>query len=118
MSIVKLNKLLATHQKDNRGDDAAKLKAALGQLKERDLVVILTWQPGVSGDADLEFELKEPTGSVCSSQHRQSPGGGTLTGLNLSSLRKATYTAADAFSGEYEITVKRRLGPPAAGKAR
>jgi tetratricopeptide (TPR) repeat protein len=120
-----LNSLLASLQKDNRGDEAAKLKAALAHTKVRDLVVHLTWESGVSGAADLEMEIKEPTNTVCSSQVRQSPGGGVLTGLDLTALgelkagmAKATYTAAEAFPGDYEIKVRRLWGQPAGGKFR
>jgi hypothetical protein len=56
---------------------------------------------------------------------RQSPGGGVFTGLNLTTLGelkpglpKAAYTAAEAFSGEYEVKVRRLWGQPASGKFR
>jgi tetratricopeptide (TPR) repeat protein len=120
-----LDNLVAALQKENRGDEAAKLRASLASLKVRDLVIKFNWEGGVSGVADLEMEVKEPTGAVCSSQIRQSTGGGVLTGLNLTTmsetnreLPKATYTAAEAFSGEYEVKVTRLWGQPAGGKFR
>jgi tetratricopeptide (TPR) repeat protein len=120
-----LNNLLNSLQKENRGDEAAKLKAALATSRIRDLVVNLTWEAGASGAADLEMEIREPSGTVCSSQVRQSPGGGVLTGLDLTALGqlkpgmpKASYTAAEAFSGEYEVKVRRLWGQPASGKFR
>ena len=113
-----LGKLLTSLQSENRGDDAEKLTASLKKLKQRDLVVNLSWEPGPSGDADLELKVKEPTGTICSSQYRMTPGGGSLSGLTLNSQRKATYAASQAFSGEYEITVQRLWGQPAGGKFR
>jgi tetratricopeptide (TPR) repeat protein len=114
----RLQQLLATLKKDKRAAEAEQLQAAVGTLRQRDLTVLLTWQPGVSGDADLELEVREPTGTVCSSRLRQSPGGGVLTGLDLAAPRQATYVACQAFSGEYAITVKRLWGQPAGGKVR
>jgi tetratricopeptide (TPR) repeat protein len=113
-----LDKLLQSLKNENRGQEAANLTTSLQKLKQRDLVINLAWEPGASGDADLELKVKEPPGTICSSQYRMSPGGGTLSGLTLSSQRKATYAASMAFSGEYEITVERLWGQPAGGKFR
>ena len=41
-----------------------------------------------------------------------------MSGLNLASPRKGTYTASLAFTGDYEITVRRLWGMPANGKFR
>jgi tetratricopeptide (TPR) repeat protein len=113
-----VNSLVEALQKAKRGDEAKKLQTSLQMLQERDLTIILSWQPGPSGNADLELEIQEPTGCICSSQHRQSPGGGAMTGLNLDTPNKGTYTACQAFSGDYLITVKRLWGQPAGGKFR
>ncbi len=113
-----LDKLMQSLQTDRRTDEAARLQASIQKLRQRDLVINMTWQPGASGDADLEMEIKEPTGTICSSQYRMTPGGGALSGLTLSSQRKATYAASQAFSGEYQIGVKRLWGQPAAGQFR
>jgi hypothetical protein len=115
---LKLAKLVDTLSNEKRHDEVAKLKSALQKLRQRDLLIHMTWEPGPSGDADLELEVKEPTGTVCSSQYRSTSGGGTLSGLTLNSQRKATYTASLAFSGEYEIVIKRLWGQPAGGKIR
>ena len=115
---LKVEKLVTALQSEKRNEEVAKLKASLQKLRQRDLVIHLTWEPGASGDADLELQIKEPTGTVCSSQYRMTAGGGTLSGLTLTSQRKATYTASLAFSGEYQILVKRLWGQPASGKFR
>src|SRR5207237_6979219 len=75
---------------------------------------------GASGPADLEMEIKEPGGSVCSSRLKMSPGGGTLVGNGLSKddLTRVSYVAAQAFSGEFQISVRRLWGQPLGGKVR
>jgi tetratricopeptide (TPR) repeat protein len=105
-------------QNENRAAEAKQIREALQRLRQRDLVINLTWQAGTSGTADLEMLVKEPGGTVCSSEQRQSPGGGTWHGDLLSKAPHAAYTAAQAFSGEYEITVRRVWGEPLWGKAR
>ena len=86
-------------------------------LRQRDLVINLTWDTG-NEPADLELEVKEPTGTVCSMQQKQTPGGGILMGTSLLEMSKASYMAAQAFSGEYEIKVRRLFGQPLGGRAR
>jgi tetratricopeptide (TPR) repeat protein len=118
-----LDNLTQVLQKENRGNEAAKLKDALARLKVRDVVVNITWDAGVSGNADLEMEILEPCGTLCSSQVRQSPGGGIMAGFNLDTMSeksktKGTYTAAEAFSGEYTVRLTRLWGQPANGKVK
>jgi hypothetical protein len=62
--------------------------------------------------------VKEPTGTVCSSQQKQTPGGGILLGTNLLEMTRASYMAAQAFAGDYEITVRRLFGRPLGNRAR
>jgi tetratricopeptide (TPR) repeat protein len=128
---TKLDALALDLEEGQRKADAERLRAAVGKARQRDVVINLTWEAGRSGPADLELEVKEPCGSVCSSELRQSPGGGAWTG-NLvpvssrsalevdESLRKphASYAAAQAFPGEYQITVRRIWGEPLGGRAR
>jgi tetratricopeptide (TPR) repeat protein len=94
-------------------DDAERMVANVDRLNERDLVIHLSWQ----GDADLDLEVKEPIGTLCSFIQRQTPGGGILIGDNLADLTRETYTAAQAFPGEYHITVRRIWGRPLGAKA-
>ena len=85
----------------NRMDESNKLRTAVQEKRHRDLIVKLSWQ----GEANLDLKVKEPTGSLCSSLNRTTIGGGTLIGDTLSDMNHETYMAAEAFSGEYEITV-------------
>jgi tetratricopeptide (TPR) repeat protein len=95
-----------------RPDDAARLVTATQQVKERDLVIRLNWE----GAADFDLKVKEPIGTVCSYLHRQTPGGGTLLGDDLSKLGQKQYVAAEAFSGDYALTVERVWGRPVGAK--
>jgi tetratricopeptide (TPR) repeat protein len=132
---AKLDALALDLEEGQHKADANRLRAAVGKARQRDLVVHLTWEAGPSGAADLELSVKEPCGSACSSELRQSPGGGAWTG-NLvpvskskggptpatvdESMKKpfASYAAAQAFPGEYQITVRRIWGEPLGGRAR
>jgi hypothetical protein len=115
----RLQALSQTLQREERGSEAERLRAALQMLKQRDLMIVLTWD-SVSGPtgAGLELEVKEPTGSVCSFTQKQTPGGGTLLTSSLNEPNRVTYTAAQAFPGDYEISVRRIWGQTVGGRAR
>jgi tetratricopeptide (TPR) repeat protein len=99
--------------RSKKPDEAGKMATLLAKQGQRDLVIELTWQ----GEADLDLEVKEPVGTVCSFSQRQTAGGGTLLGDNLSDRQRELYTAAQAFPGEYRITVNRIWGKPIGSKA-
>ena len=61
--------------------------------------------------------MQEPTGSVCTPLTRQTVGGGTLIADSLATPTGETYVAAEAFTGEYKITVEKVWGKPLGGKA-
>lgn len=100
-----------------RKTDGDKLRAALQTLKERDLVVHLTWETSQEA-ADLELSVKEPTGTTCSFDQKQTTGGGVLLANDAKTPNKVTYVAAQAFPGEYEINVRKLWGRPLFGQAR
>jgi len=115
--------MLADHlDADRRQTEATRLRAALKEVSRRDLVIRLSWEAGLSGAADLDLEVKEPGGSVCSSVHRQSPGGGTWTGVLVPEKKgqglHVAYTAAQGFPGEYQVNIRRVWGEPLGGQAR
>lgn len=100
-----------------RAADADKLQAAVDRDKQRDLVIELIW----SDQADLDLEVTEPTGAVCSLRQPQSTGGGLWRGDRLMDQDQAekfreSYTAAEAFSGSYEIRARKIWGQPLADK--
>jgi hypothetical protein len=97
------------------GNDQAQ-NAATASIKEkgrRDLVVKLAWQ----GDADLDLQVKEPVGSICNPTNTQTVGGGVFLGDSLTEAGLETYTAAEAFKGNYEIRVKKVWGKTLGDKA-
>jgi tetratricopeptide (TPR) repeat protein len=115
---AKLDALAKLLKGSKRQEDAERvLKSAL-RLKERDLVIRLSWSPGESGAADLDLEVKEPSGSTCSCLQRLTPGGGLLIGDTLSEMNRETYVAAEGFNGEYQIKVRRIWGRPLGSKAK
>jgi hypothetical protein len=71
-----------------------------------------------SSPSEFALEVKEPGGSVCSSQFRLTPGGGTLLGGDLKQLNRLAYVAARAFSGEYEVTLRHLWGHPLGNSVR
>jgi tetratricopeptide (TPR) repeat protein len=103
-----LDELSALLKKEKRQAEADQMVASVQQSRERDLVIRLRWQ----GNADLDLQVKEPIGTVCSFQQRQTAGGGTLMGDTLSDTTSETYVAAQAFSGTYEVKVVRVYGQP------
>jgi hypothetical protein len=109
----KLRSLKQLLQAERREAEAEQMSLAAERNRQRDLVIRLSWQ----GESDLELEVKEPIGTVCSFTHRQSPGGGILIGNNLADRFHETYSAAQAFSGEYQVTVRRIWGRPLGSKA-
>jgi hypothetical protein len=109
----KLAALARVLEAARRKAEAERMQTAVERVRQRDLVVTLSYQ----GEAHLDLKVKEPIGTVCSGQHRQSPGGGTFLGGTLTDLAKQSYVAAQAFSGEYEITVERVWGRPLGSKA-
>jgi hypothetical protein len=109
----KLKELAQALQRSNHKGEAERMLQAVSRLNDRDVVIELSWQ----GDADLDLEVKEPIGTSCSFLQRQTPGGGTLLGGDLDNIGRETYVASKAFSGEYQVTIRRIWGRPLGGKA-
>ena len=104
---------------EHRGKEANQLEAALQRLNQRDLIIQLVWDNAANTLCELELKIKEPCGSVCSLDQKQTPGGGIMLGYNLTDKEpNSQYIAAQAFSGEYEITVSRVYGQPLGNRAR
>lgn len=113
----RVSTLALSLEKNARKAEADKLRAALETLKRRDLVIHLTWESSQES-ADLELSVKEPVGSVCSFETKQTPGGGVLLSNDIKTPNKVTYVAAQAFPGTYEIDVRKLFGRPLFGQAR
>ncbi len=109
----KLKALIDVLRSERRDAEAGRMSAAAELDRQRDLVVKLTWQ----SEADLDLEVREPIGTVCSFQKRMTSGGGTLIGDTLEDRNSETYVAAQGFPGDYQITVRRVWGRPLGSKA-
>lgn len=105
--------VIAMLKSEKRQADAAKMAAVADRSRVRDLVIELSWQ----GDAGLALQVKEPIGTVASFEHRQTPGGGTLIGDTLNDPA-SSYVAAEAFTGDYEVRIRRLYGQPLGAKAK
>lgn len=104
-------KLATALSQDGRGAEASKLLQGFDAQTRRDLVVKLTYQ----GEAELELEATDPTGSSCSTLARQSVGGGSL--ITETAGRAKKFSVAEAFPGQYTFTVRRVWGRPTGNKA-
>jgi tetratricopeptide (TPR) repeat protein len=114
----RLGSLAVTLKADNRDGEAKSLEAALQRLNQRDLIVQLVWD-NVGGPAELEMKVKEPSGSICSLEQKQSTGGGILIAYNMMEKDPSSqYVVAHGFSGDYEITVSRVYGQVLNNRAR
>jgi hypothetical protein len=110
---VKLDNLAKTLTEAGRKEDADRMLSAVHTRRQRDLVIHAKWQ----GESDLDLKVKElATNSVCWCLNRQTVNGGILIGDNLSEPNSESYVAAQAFSGDYEVTVERVWGRPVGDK--
>jgi hypothetical protein len=116
----RLESLASTLQKDKRATEAAGLKTALQRLNQRDLIVRLIWDNATkTNPSELEMQIKEPSGSVCNLEQKQTPGGGIMIGYNLTDeLPNSQYVVAQALNGEYEISVTPVYGKVLGNRAR
>jgi tetratricopeptide (TPR) repeat protein len=114
---TRLTSLAQSLDKEKRATDAEKLRAALDKLKERDLVINLTWETSQE-PAEMELLVKESTGGTCSYEQKQTAGGGILIHGDSKSVNRISYVSAAAFDGTYDVTVRKLWGRPLFGQAR
>ncbi len=99
-----------------RAADADKINKGLTQSKSRDLLVEVRWQ----GQGDVDMSVAEPSGSTASATAKRTSGGGVLRSDILEQGdddRSEVYSASEAFSGTYKVTVKTSLGRAVGNKA-
>jgi len=85
----------------------------LKQALIRDVIVKVKW----TGDADIDVMIKEPAGTVCSLRNQRTTSGGLMIGDLPDSASKehveghmAVYTCPKAFSGNYQVLIRRVFG--------
>jgi hypothetical protein len=96
-----------TKQKDE--SRLQQLRTAIAAAKQRDVVIELTW----SGTGDLDLEVEEPFGSVCSFAQPQTASGGFLLNDGFGPRPEdchETYVCPQGPSGEYRVRVKHSWG--------
>ncbi|MDW7995955.1 MAG: tetratricopeptide repeat protein, partial [Gemmatales bacterium] len=108
-----LEDLAENLRKEGRIADAETLTLRETDFARRDLVIRLLWE----GDADLDLEVSEPTGTLGSVTQRTTPGGGLIQADLDAPEQTEVYSATWAYPGEYRITVKPRWGRPVGGRA-
>ena len=99
-----------------RNADADLVNKGLAESKVRDLLVELRWQ----GQGDLDLSVAEPSGSTASATSKRTSGGGVLKCDILEQGdddRSERYSASEAFTGTYKVTVKTSLGRAIGNKA-
>jgi len=103
----------------NRHDEANRFAKAIADAKVRDCAVVIHW----NGDADLDLQIEEPSGTVCSYRNARTTAGGVIVGDGLTQGdRRSTgsssevYVCPQGFDGTYRIAVRRVWGEVTAGK--
>ena len=78
----------------------------------------------LTGDADIDLAVEEPSGTVCSIQSQLSPGGGTLlsdsfsgSGKDQSGAVSEAYICPEGFTGQYRLLIRRVWGNVSTGNA-
>jgi hypothetical protein len=105
----------------SEGRDAER-EAYLKALQEavvRDCVVQVSW----TGDADVDVEVEEPSGTVCSISEPRTAAGGVSLGdtyavesSDSSQGSSEIYVCPKGFAGQYRVRIKKVWGEVAAGK--
>ena len=111
--------LLIKLNKENRLDEATAFEAEIHKAVERDCRVVVTW----TGDADVDIQIQEPTGTLCSLRNPRTTSGGVLTGDTFAAAARRTidgysetYICPQGYTGEYRMLVRRVWGKVTAGK--
>ncbi|MCL6502434.1 MAG: hypothetical protein K6T86_07085 [Pirellulales bacterium] len=98
---------------DGRKQEADDYERALDEALVRDCVVVVSW----TGDADIDLEVEEPSGTVCSYRNPRTAGGGVMLGDSFIPQGPAgtrasmeAYVCPQGFSGDYRVLVRRVWG--------
>jgi tetratricopeptide (TPR) repeat protein len=116
VSLATLERLEKEGRKDERDAYRQKLQAA----GIRDCVVQVAW----TGDADVDIEVTEPSGTVCSAASPRTAGGGVSLGDSYASSKpdsasavmSESYICPEGFAGTYHLRIHRVWGEVTAGK--
>ncbi len=101
-------------RKAGKPEAAAALEAAMKKSRQRDLLLRLTW----SGVGDLDLNVEEPVGSICSVETPLTQGGGAHLHDGYGPYQDncfEEYVCAFAFPGDYRVKI-RHVGGNIVGK--
>ena len=106
--------------KEGRTDERDAYRQQLQTAGIRDCVVQVSW----TGNADVDIEVSEPSGTVCSATTPRTAGGGVSLGDSYASTKsdKASavmsedYVCPQGFAGTYRVRIHRVWGEVTAGK--
>jgi hypothetical protein len=109
---------LASLRKTGRNAEADAFQKNLDAANQRDCAVRIQW----TGDADVDVMIQEPAGTVCSLRNNRTSSGGMLIGDiagadgNALDGHSVVYTCPKAFSGNYQVLIRRVWGKLTADK--
>ncbi len=113
--------LMAKMEKEGRTEELAEYQRELTEALVRDLVIEVRW----TGDAEIDLSVKEPVNTVCWFGQPRTGAGGILRteAVTASTLedqhegeRCKVYTCPMAFTGNYDVIVRRSWGELPQGK--
>jgi hypothetical protein len=100
-------------RKSKRNAEADEFEKNLNIAWQRDCIVQVQW----TGDADMDLVVREPAGTICSLRNFRTTSGGMMLGDAASVDGKsaldghcAFYVCPKAFSGNYQVLVRRVWG--------
>jgi tetratricopeptide (TPR) repeat protein len=106
--------------KEGRSEERDAYHAQLEKAGIRDCVVQVSW----TGNADVDIEVTEPSGTVCSAANPRTTSGGVSLGDSYASTKSDSSTATmtesyicpEGFPGKYQVRIHRVWGEVTAGK--
>jgi hypothetical protein len=109
---------LAQLEQQGRTQELETYRQQLNEAGVRDCLVQVSW----TGNADVDIEVEEPTGTICSTAAPRTSAGGVSLGDayatedHESPVLSETYVCPQGFAGTYRVRIHRVWGDVAAGK--
>ena len=106
-------------RKNEKNKEADEFETVLKKSAVRDCRIVVRW----TGDADIDLQVQEPTGTVCSLRNSRTTSGGVMLGDTFAQKGQVpaegymeSYICPQGFTGEYRLFVQRVWGNVVAGK--
>ncbi len=105
--------------KQGKKDAADHFERQAAHAAGRDVVIEVTW----TGDADIDMQVTEPAGTVCSATSPRTTSGGVFVGdayavpeQPMGGKYTETYICPEGFAGDYQVLLRNIWGKAAGGK--